>query len=197
MSVYSWTTLEPVLKNCQCSTLALLLEPCSFLVQMARYAQLDKKQPVTWFWKTSRSFKAIVRCWPFPTCMTKDQFRRRRHNCRRVLKYCNLICSLICHSIIVSNKGNKNFMLSVLYTRCPPARAFVSDQVGGALVPWRQAGVLSGLCWALSGNWSSSILGFCVFILRLGTFLKHAQSCWDLYLGLICLNQLGKRQIIS
>ena len=88
-------------------------------------------------------------------------------------------------------------MSSVLYTRCPPATAFVSDQVGGALVPWRQAGVLSGLCWALSGNWPSSILGFCVFILRLGTFLKYAQLCWHLHLGLICLNQLGKRQINS
>ena len=133
---------------------------------------IDNKQPVTWFWKTSKSLKAIVRCWPFPTCMTKDQFRRRRHNCRRVLNYYNLTWSLISHSIIVSNKGNKKFMSSILYTRCPPATAFVSDQVGGALVPWRQAGVLSGLCWVLSGNWFSCILG--------SGLLRHYSSSWNL-----------------
>ena len=133
---------------------------------------IDNKQPVTWFWKTSKSLKAIVRCWPFPTCMTKDQFRRRRHNCRRVLNYYNLTWSLISHSIIVSNKGNKNFMSSILYTRCPPATAFVSDQGGGALVPWRQAGVLSGLCWVLSGNWPSYILG--------SGLLRLYPSSWNL-----------------
>ena len=195
MSVYSWTTHEPVLKNCQCSTLALLLEPCSFLVQMARYAQLDKKQPVTWFWKTSRSFKAIVRCWPFPTCMTKDQFRRRRHNCRRVLKYYNVACSLISLSIVVSNKNKRTpchryFTLGALRQQRLFQTKLVERWCHGGKPAYSQDSVESCQVTDPLPFWAFASLSF-------GTFLKYAQRCWDLHLGLICLNQLGNHQIIS